>query len=1122
MQTLSQSLMAIFIATIPFGSVLCQSASDVNKVADFGSAVDKIYQLYQQRKYADAIPLAEGLLKRLAAEGDTQYSEFFLNTLALLYEQQGMYAKAEQPLARVLEIRERTLNPEHPDVANAVLALANAHFWQGEYDKAEPLFLRAVALRKKALGPDHPDTLKAVSNLASEYQARAAYTLAEPLFQRVIAVKERLWGVEHPETAKSMSNLAGLYHAEGAFDKAEALLLRALAIEEVSLGPDHSDTLITVNNLAEVYRSRGAYKLAEPLYQRALTTRERLLGPEAHDTAISLGNLAELYRTEGNYSKAEPLYTRALAALEKTVGRNHPDTAITLSNLASLYFEQGMYLQAEPLLQSALTINERGFGPEHPSTANSLNNLGALYLEQGMLPKAEEMLSRALAIREASLGSEHRDTVSSLNNMAILYAEQGLYDRAEPLLVRALASSEKKLGPNHPETAGLLDGLGELYANQGDFGRAEPLLTRALSIREAALGKGHLQIAKSLNNIAALYASQGLYKRAESFYRRALTISEGAVGTEHPQTATALNNLAMLYFDQARYRQAEPLFRKALEIREKMLGPDHPDTLIVQQNLGAMLAASGKSTEWPQALDLLGRVLNSTRELDLIAFGKRAEQRSALGRTLSLFSVLAAKAPRDSKLASSWRKLLLQAALNGKARTADELRAAVEAAGVRGNSKLLQASRNLKNTWQAIGNLNTKGPSEIGLIPYRDKLVQLYSREEDLLDELSAGSSAVRDAREVESRTSLKSIADRLQTGDALVEIVEYKEWIPKARRGQEKLRTLYGAVTLYPSADRPDLTVDWIKLGSAEQINKLVHRYLRSVRTPDNNAVSVKVQASLRQLVFKKITNRTGRSRRLLISPDAELRLIPWNTMLADPLDGPELVMLPTGRDIVRWSQVEPSEGVDVVTGVSRFGDPRPENELVFRDLPGVEIEVAAVRDALKLPQIEHVPVTKAWLLATVNSPRVLHLATHGYYQIDRYTEDPMLRSGIALENANEQAEDGRLTAKEAAGLNLRGTQLATLSACESGVGEANFADGLLGLQRSLEVAGARSVLLTLWPVDDLKTAEFMKAYYLRLTGGEGKAEALRRVQSEMKMKGEPQHYWAPFVLYGDPEPLK
>src|SRR5215813_6055435 len=217
----------------------------------------------------------------------------------------GKYVEALPHFERALEIRERRLGPDHPDVGQTINGLAIVHYYKGDYAKSESLHQRALAIWEKSLGPEHPDVARSLNNLASLYWKLGDYAKAEPLNQRALAIQEKALGPDHPEVARSLHNLALLYRRMGDYVKAEPLYQRALAIREKSLGPDHPDVAASLNSLASLYIQRGDYAKAEPLYQRALAIREKALGPEHPNVAQSLNNLAILYSDRGDYVKAE-------------------------------------------------------------------------------------------------------------------------------------------------------------------------------------------------------------------------------------------------------------------------------------------------------------------------------------------------------------------------------------------------------------------------------------------------------------------------------------------------------------------------------------------------------------------------------------------------------------------------------------------------------------------------------------------------------------------------------------------------------------------------------------------------------------------------------------------------
>ena len=370
------------------------------------------------------------------------------------------------------------------DEANALNGKVIELYYSGRYEEAIPYAERALQIREKALGKEHPEVASSLNNLAALYKATGRYAEAEPLYVRALQIREKALGKEHPHVAASLNNLAILYYATGRYAEAEPLYVRSLRITEKALGKDHPDVATSLNNLAELYRDTGRYAEAEPLYQQALQIQEKALGKEHPDLAQSLNNLALLYKATGRYAEAEPLLQRALEINEKALGKEHPHVAQSLNNLAQLYWATGRYAEAEPLQKRALAIWEKALGKEHPHVATSLNNLALLYEATGRYAEAEPLHKRALEIREKALGNEHPDVAQSLNNLAMLYKATGRYAEAEPLLQRSLQIWEKALGKEHPDVARSLNNLAFLSASLGRHPQAHSLFLRSLSIQD--------------------------------------------------------------------------------------------------------------------------------------------------------------------------------------------------------------------------------------------------------------------------------------------------------------------------------------------------------------------------------------------------------------------------------------------------------------------------------------------------------------------------------------------------------------------------------------------------------------------------------------------------------------
>ena len=1010
---------------------------------------------------------------------------------------------------------------------------------QGVYDKAAQLWEQILAIVEEVRGLDHPDTATSLNNLAELYRNQGRYAEAEPLYKRSLAISEKVLGPEHPNTATSLNNLAVLYRAQGRYGEAEPLYRRSLAISEKVRGPQHPETATNLNNLALLHQSQGRYEEAEPLYNRALAIRKKVLGLEHQDTAGSFNNLAELYRYQGRLGEAEPLYKRALAIREKILGQEHPSTGTSLNNLALLYESQGRFEEAEPLHQRALAIRAKVLGPDHPATAASLNNLAALYESQGRYAKAEPLLQQTVAIYQKALGPDHPDTATSLNNLALLYDSQGRYAEAEPLYKQAVAIYQKVLSPEHSLIAEGLNNLAALYEKQGRYADAELHYKRSLVIKVKALGPDHPLTATGLNNLAGLYGSRGRYGEAEPLSKRAVAIFEKALGAEHPDTAGSLNNLAVLYENQGRFGEAELHYKRALAIREKVLDPEHPDTAGSLDNLVLLYLLQNRSTDAIPLLQRLNRHQANwlLRELTLQPRELRRtlidQQPDAPATTFALLDLSSTAAP-----------LALETRLNRQG-----LLAEIE----RRQALLKSSSPESRQLAEQVAGIDRLLASvSLPLVqrePLRQQRQQLESKLYRLLPALK-----IDPVTTAQVAAALKASAPQ----GLLVEFQKYRPWVKGAQGKGEWGPQRYVALLL-----RPDGNIRSIPLGAAEPIDAAIADAVAASASTDRQREASQRLAAVSQLLLKPLQAELNGVREVFVSPDGELNRLPFAALPMAATDGPtlgeslQLRMLTTGRELVRLQQ--PTKAGTATTLITNpdFGPPgttkAPKPAPVtlqelgpWHQLPGTTAEEEGLTPMLRPQAAISGRAASAALVAQQKGPRILHIATHGFFLAPQdpsagtntpapsLSFEPLQRSGLVFAGANQNIptpagtadQDAYLTAAEATAMDLEGTELVTLSACETARGSVRNGEGVYGLQRALAVAGARSTLLSLWKVDDDLTALFMEEYYKRLKAGEGRADALRNTQAWFRSNGSSTlrdvRVWGAFQLSGDWRPIK
>lgn len=1083
-----------------------------------------------------------------------------LTNIAILYDLQGNSSKAQPFYERALRIQEKVLGTDHPDLAPILSVIARTHRNQRSYSEARAFYQRSLQIWEQALGLEHPNVAQALNNLAELYQLQGNYSKAEPLYERALKIHENALGLEHPNVATSLNNLAELYRLQGNYAQAEPLHKKALQIHEKTLGTEHLDVALSLNNLAELYRQQGNYSQAESLHQRAFQIREKILGPGHPDISASLNNLALLYQDQGFYLKAEPLYKRALNISKKSLGAEHPKVALFSNNLANLYFDQGLYPQADSLYERALSIREKSLGVKHPDVAMSLHHLAGVYRIQGLYPQAEAFYKRSLSIRERVLGDEHPEVADSLNNLAILYQVQGLYPKADSLYQRALNIYGKAFGNEHPSVATILNNLALLYKVQKRYSQAESLYKQSLDIKEKVLGTEHPGVAQSLTNLAELYQSQDSHLKATPLYQRALRIGEKTFGTKHPEFASILNNLAFLYRSQGLYPKADPLYQRALDIQEEALGTEHPAVAQVLNNLAEMYQAQGQI---PRAHQLFSRAADIEESiLDLVlSTGSENRKRAYLALSNKTDAVISLNLQDNSE-----NLAVAQLALNTILRRKGRVLASLTDSFQNLRQNLAPTDRPLLEQLNAVrsqrATLTFKGAGKQPLEQYRATLTQLKTQEDELENQLARKSSAFRVKTQP---VTIAAVQQQIPQGAALIELVKYDPFNAKATKQEQIWASPHYAAYILSK----DGNIQWVNLGEAEPIDQAAIQFRQALKSESDNVKAIARQ--LDQQLMAPIRAKLGNTRQLLLSPDSELNLIPFAALVDENnqylVENYGITYLSSGRDLLRLQNSAPSKQPPLILANPDYqnaGKPSQAStsqnrssrdlNLTFGPLPGTQEEGTQLKRLLPNATLLSEKQATENALKQVQSPEVLHIATHGFFletDLDaapnvnedrasigvvyqqppqrqkRSDENPLLRSGLALAGANPRksgAEDGIFTALEATGLNLQGTKLVVLSACETGLGDIANGEGVYGLRRAFVMAGAESQVLSLWKVDDTGTKDLMVNYYQRLKNKEGRGEALRQTQLEMLRSPQYQHpyYWAAFIPSGDWQPLR
>jgi CHAT domain-containing protein/Tfp pilus assembly protein PilF len=889
--------------------------------------------------------------------------------------------------------------------------------------------------------------------------------------------------------------------------------------------------------------SKGDYVAAERSARQAdVAAKGSLAKDDVNRVYIDL-LLGQILVARGDYPGAKASFESGLAWLEAAdaYGADHPALVGPLSNLADLFILTGDFARAEKVARRAVEVNARhpDVGPTHWQTAKAMHNLASVYTEKGDFTAAEELLKKVIDIKRDTK-QETADplaVVVSLEELAGVYFKSGAYAKAEPLHPQILASRERHSGPDHPETA------------------------------------------RVINNAARLYRAMGRYEKAEPLQRRAGDIFERVFPAEHPRVAHAASNLGELLLSVGKHAEARKLFEKSAAVRDKVLGPANPLTSISWQNLAFAAAAGG---DWAAAIDAadrgrrgvrrhVARVLPALTDREQAQFLKVRDEANLHG-VLSLGLQRGAD-PAAAERSAGWlsnakavgqeaaaerMKIDTRAADPQSRKSAEELVAADRIAELeeREQRAILELGLALdwidrEDPWVAIGAIRAALPAGsvfIDIARFRPRDFAVSAREGQRFEPYGNPRyvawivpPAGRDRVRVVDLGEAAAI-------DALV--AEYRERIDAAKGAEGTIR----------------------KEGEAA-----AQAELAVVAAPLAKRTIEPLLAAAKEAIGKD-------PQELVISPDGPLWLVPFAALvLADGRYAVEAVAIrhvTSGRDLVAKKAVSgdgasrgvrkplimaapnfdsqsPGKSAARPAGDRSLAQPiRPSRRLPRAEpLPGTLEEARGVADAVKRiaaaePEIVVADEATETRFKATPRPALAILATHGFFLGDQRLdpdalaiqrdggsrslvdaagdeiENPLTRCGLMLAGCNRESsdgEDGVLTGLEIVGCDLRGTRLVMLSACQTGLGEVEAGQGVAGLRQAFQLAGAQTVVSTLWSVPDRETAELSNAMFAALAEGVQPAEAVRRAQLQLirsrrdLLEAAHPFYWAAFTVTGN-----
>jgi CHAT domain-containing protein/tetratricopeptide (TPR) repeat protein len=978
-------------------------------------------------------------------------------------------------------------------------------FHQERYQDAVDLFNKAIEITK--INKDTLYTAFYIYDLACLYSHIGYFPDAEPLFIKSLPVLAAVYGQSSLQYTMRFKVLAEMYIEMGNYAYAKSMNDALLYYFKTLNGEKDQQYLLALNNDARIDQGTGEYEKSVVIFKKLLEIHESIKPMDTTGYITIENNLAESYRTMGNYDDAIKMLNKALSL---TANFSHPEqlsTATLYNNLGLCYKNTGDYQQAEVCFDKCIAIYKKLKLEYSPDYTNSLSNKADLYRILGRGKQAFDLLLIVLDTRKNSLGTKHVNYANALINMSLVYIDEYSYDKAEPLIKEAKEIYKEKLGENHPNYANCLNTLAGIYVSQKKYKEAEELKLQAIEIMKNTVGEEHERYAYYLGGMMNIYIAQGKYEKAIANVERSNAILKKKFGEKHQSYIDGLFNLAYLNFLMKQYKKAKELYLISLQNYKEQFDKFF-ESMSENDQIGFYTIMAERVEGFNSFVIEYTKALPKENHNELLAscFDNQLFIKSLLlNRSINTRKeILSSKDTSLVNLYHRWQNL--KEIIAGNFRDLD-----------------LQGSYwNIAELEQQAGQMEQSLKAKTNLFA-SDKIITYKDIQKKMLPGEAAITILREELKETDTSSALYYIA-LIAKKDAPYPILVK---LPDSKLFETDFSEYYSEQIENRKEDKLSYNRFWKPI--ATQLNGIHKIYISA----DGIYNQVNLYTLQDPLTNKYVIDNLN----IAVLPNLSYIL---NQEKSNPVKSAELFGFPDYEYDFSKHKSEPKK--DQVLAMNRFGF----SELP--PLPGTKTEVENISGSLSSNQWNVNVFTKEAAseqqLKKVVSPKVLHIATHGFFlkyiddeeeksylgfEANKLRQNPLLRSGIMMAGASVVArdtlnqnkeQDGIFTAYEASLLDLSNTDLVVLSACETGLGVDMNNQGVFGLQRAFYIAGAKNLIMSLWVVDDDATQILMSEFYKEWALAPAKeniSKAFKKAQAEVRKKYSHPYFWGAFTLLGN-----
>jgi len=1009
------------------------------------------------------------------------------------------YTNAEGYLDEIIEIKKAIYGESATEYHLGRLQLAGYYLlYTNKYEEANEIFEESF---RKIVEPQidiwHVDYVKTLNNLAIYYEGTDQYSLASETLDEALRVTRTVYDNEDVNYAVELEKISRLQIKIGEYDKAQNNI--TVAVSRLSEERRNGQTVIyyvqALETNAKLKAIRGELGDAEDDLIRAQRMYYRADNFMGYDELASSIDISELYILFGRYSKTKEILSEALTEYQTIYGLDSRKLIQPLLSMGHLALTSGEFTEASHYAQSANRIAIESFGETSSKNAPTLMLFSEIDAALGDYEEAEKFISQAIQIQENQFGREHIDVAKSLAQLGIIK----LYKNDKAKSIEAIFDESKaiintKLGNTNPLYANVLTSLAEVYIFEERHQEAFTILSQAYDIWELSVDKR-----KNVNKTNILVLKGDVYyyllnyEEAESNYLEAKKLYEKFFNDNHPEYVKIISKLSKVYYMQGDSKKAKRSIDEAL-LNYSIFIEDYFPSLSERE----------KARYW----NTIKEDFEFYNTLALELMGEFPEMKTEM-----MNNALATKA------------LLLNSSLKIRERISNS-----------NDQQLI----NKYNEWQEKKEflVVALSMSVLQLEENEIDIVTLAEEVEDIEREISEKSSLF--AQNISDKVTWDKVKAALNPNEVAIEMVRFRYF--------DHVFTdsiIYAG--LYVKKDESMKAPELILMKNGKLLEKRYFKYYR-------NSIIFKVEDKYSYANFwEPIVSRVGSSSTIYLSGDGIYNQINLEAIPTGDgkyvLDNSNIILVSNTKDIY-LNKVKTDQTVQAKSAIM-FGNPTfyvaavNKQAITIPQLPGTEKEVADLYRLLSdrgwaAESYTELEASEAHV-KKLDNPKVFHIATHGFFTPEEIrvsgtratnkigdaeaSRNPLLRTGLMLTGAgdllnktkyNYNIEDGILTAYEAMNLNLDNTDLVVLSACETGLGDLSVGEGVYGLQRAFMVAGAKTLIMSMFKVSDEATQKLMVSFYQKWLDTGNKRQAFVDAKKELRNEFHEPIYWGAFIMIG------